>query len=151
MGRQYLPVVPVLEIFLIVPALLTITEIGVAAIYAFERQGFLAVALTPTCLLNVLLAWTLVPRHGAIGAAIASIIAQSLETALVVWYAARISNAGAIAASAVRVWLCAAVSADSSGCRCVLWRKYAVRCGPVIVRECDLCMVGGEVGGIGKF
>ena len=110
-GTQYLSIVPVLQILLIVPVLLSLTEAGVAIIYAFEKQGFLALAVTPTSLLNIALAWFMAPRYGAIGAAFASTAAQLVEAGLMIWLATRISKAAHRVSSIFRVWLLAVAAA----------------------------------------
>lgn len=132
-GKQYLAVIPVLQILLIVPVLMTLTEAAVATVYALERQAFLALALTPTCLLNLFLAWALVPRYGAVGAATASTIAQLLETIVVVWYAARISNAGVLISAVLRVWICAVCAAVP----CLLSSSYGA--GMIVTASLSLC------------
>lgn len=132
-GRQYLSIVPVLQILLIVPVLLSLTEAGVAIVYAFERQGFLALAVTPTALLNIALAWLMVPRYGAIGAALASTAAQLVEAGVMIWLATRISRSAPRLSSVLRVWVLAVAAAVPAAVSSIKGESVLV---PVILSLC---------------
>ena len=113
-GRQFASAVIVLQILLAVPVLMTLTEVATATIYAFEKQTFWLLALLPSTLLNIVLAWLLVPRQGAVGAALASVIAQACDTGISLWWASRISKTGIPLISVLRIWgvaVCAAAPA----------------------------------------
>ena len=113
-GKQFASAVTVLQILLAVPVLMTLTEVATAAIYAFEKQTFWLLVLLPSTALNIALAWFLVPRQGAIGAALASVIAQACDTSVSLWLASKISKAGISPLAVLRVWgvaVCAAAPA----------------------------------------
>lgn len=110
-GGQFASAVIVLQILLAVPVLMTLTEVATATIYAFEKQTIWALILLPSTALNILLAWLLVPRQGAMGAALASVIAQACETGISLWWASRISRMGIPIMSVLRVWGVATLAA----------------------------------------
>jgi O-antigen/teichoic acid export membrane protein len=86
-GEQYRPMIPVLATV----ALLAIPKAMVTApttlLQATEKQGFLVVWGTFCGAINVALDILLIPRHGAVGAAIANGSAQTLA-AIGVWFRA---------------------------------------------------------------
>ena len=78
--------------------------------------------------LNIALAWFLVPRQGAIGAALASVIAQACDTSVSLWLASKISKAGISPLAVLRVWewLCARRSGDRNHVVCKRYSAYNV-------------------------
>jgi len=118
-GKQYVTVVPVMLILLLAPLLAIISEAAYAVIYAFERQKFVAIVLTPTSFLNLPIAWVLVPRYGALGAAYANMVAQFANRAFELWYAARIADAKVSVLSEARIWIFAACAATPAAVSCL--------------------------------
>ncbi len=78
-GEAYGRVWPVLLILLVSPLAESLTMVSIASLYSLNKQRSLMVPLTFTALLNLSLAYALVPEWGAIGAAIANSIAQLAE------------------------------------------------------------------------
>jgi O-antigen/teichoic acid export membrane protein len=110
-GRQFASAVIVAQILLAVPVLMTLTEVATATIYAFEKQTGWMLVLLPSALLNIVLAWLLVPRQGAVGAALASVVAQACDTGISLWWTSRIYRTGISLKSVLRVWGVAACAA----------------------------------------
>lgn len=89
-GAAYMRVFPVLLVLLASPLAVSMTDVSVASLYALERQRSLIVPLTFTAVLNILLAYVLVPRWGAVGAAAANSGAQLLEGAFLLMFSASV-------------------------------------------------------------
>lgn len=87
-GTEYLPMIPVLAVAgpLAVPKALRL--LARQLMQAAERQGFLIAWVALCGVFNVLLDLLLIPRYGALGAAIANGTAQTLATAGI-WVRAR--------------------------------------------------------------
>ena len=77
-GERYLALVPVLQILFATVAVTTMGGVGSSLIYATDKQAFIAKFGTAVALLNIFLDLILIPRFGAIGAAIANGGAQVL-------------------------------------------------------------------------
>lgn len=87
-GTSYLAAIPALLILLLSPIAVSMTDVSIASLYASGRQRQLMLPLTFTALLNVVLAFLLVPRWGATGAAAANTSAQLLEGAFLFGFSA---------------------------------------------------------------
>jgi O-antigen/teichoic acid export membrane protein len=75
-GSSYLPSVLVLQVLLICQAFTSIGSVGSSLLLGTERQGFIAKWGTLIAILNVVLDLILIPRYGAVGAAVANCTAQ---------------------------------------------------------------------------
>ncbi len=89
-GAAYLRVVPVLLTLLVSPIAISSTDVSVASLYALDRQRSMVVPLTFTAILNLVLAFLLVPRWGAIGAATANSAAQFAEGMFLLLFSASV-------------------------------------------------------------
>jgi O-antigen/teichoic acid export membrane protein len=89
-GEDYLRVWPVLLVLLLSPAAVCMTDVSVATLYALQRQRSLMIPLTFTAALNIALAFFLVPRWGAVGAAAANSAAQLAEGTFLLMFSAAV-------------------------------------------------------------
>jgi O-antigen/teichoic acid export membrane protein len=89
-GDAYLQVWPVFVVLLISPFAIGLTDVSVASIYAMDRQRSLVLPLTMTAVLNLFLAYLLVPRWGAVGAAAANSSAQLAEATFLLLFSSSI-------------------------------------------------------------
>ncbi len=89
-GPAYLPLVPVFRLLLASVAVTSLAYVGASVLYATEHQGFIAKCQTPIAVLNIALDLTLIPAHGAMGAAFANAGAQVLEAVILLAYAPRV-------------------------------------------------------------
>jgi O-antigen/teichoic acid export membrane protein len=89
-GAGYVRVFPVLLLLLLSPLAVSFTDVSVASLYALDRQKSLVVPLTFTAALNIALAFMLVPRWGAVGAAAANSAAQVAEGSFLLLFSASV-------------------------------------------------------------
>ena len=85
-NRQLIPVLSVVSVFAISKALMTMPT---ALLQAAERQGFMIVWGCICGGLDILLDILLIPRYGAVGAAFANGIAQTIAAGGIWWFAMR--------------------------------------------------------------
>ncbi len=79
-GAEYLEAVPVLQVFALYAVLLAITNITSNGLDYLGRARARAVAKGITAVANVVLNIILIPRHGVVGAAVATVITHSVYT-----------------------------------------------------------------------
>jgi len=89
-GEEYLRVWPVLLVLLASPLAVSMTDVSVASLYAMDKQKSLVVPLTCTAVFNIVLAYLLVPRFGALGAASANSAAQIAEGMFLLLFSASV-------------------------------------------------------------
>jgi O-antigen/teichoic acid export membrane protein len=75
-GASYAPVVLPLQLLLVSLALTSIGVVGSPLLVGTEKQSFIAKYGTFVAVLNIIMDFILIPRHGALGAAIANCTAQ---------------------------------------------------------------------------
>ncbi len=73
---------------------LAMSALGGIGLYLADRPGTYAIVRTVSVVVNVVLLYTLASRHGAVGAAIASLISYSVATALTLTMVARLTTLG---------------------------------------------------------
>jgi O-antigen/teichoic acid export membrane protein len=106
-GAAYAPAAPVLAI-LALGGLVTIAAgASPAVLHATKEQGRLLRQGLLAAAADLALALLLVPRAGALGAALASVLAQALGSALAIRAAARVAGAAIPAAALARITLAA--------------------------------------------
>jgi O-antigen/teichoic acid export membrane protein len=106
-GAAYAPAAPVLTI-LALGGLVTIAAgASPAVLHATKEQGRLLRQGLLAAAADLALALLLVPRAGALGAALASVLAQALGSALAIRAAARVAGAAIPAAALARITLAA--------------------------------------------
>jgi O-antigen/teichoic acid export membrane protein len=86
-GESFLPLVPVLQVLLAGVAISTLGGVASSLIYALDKQPFIAQFGTAVAVANLLLDLILIPRYGALGAAIANSSAQVLAVTAGLAYA----------------------------------------------------------------
>lgn len=85
-GASYLPAIPVIKILLVSGGLGAIATTSAAVVYGIGKQKFILIVGLVIAILNVLLDIVLIPKMGAIGAAIANGVAQLLGVAIGIYY-----------------------------------------------------------------
>ncbi len=124
-GRSYLPAIPVL----VVGALFAIPKCYLPAwnlLEAMEKQRFLALWMSGSAVANILLDVWLIPRYGALGAAIANGAAQFLAVAGVIARARMLCKLRFPLASAARATLAAGVMAATVVGLSMVWSGWLV-------------------------
>ncbi len=110
-GRGFAPVAPALRVLLAGVAVMSVSAAGHAAMAALEQQGFSARWGTAIAILNLALAFLLVPRLGAVGAAISNSVAQVSAVVVTLIFLHRMLKIGFPWSQVCSVWLAAIFSA----------------------------------------
>jgi O-antigen/teichoic acid export membrane protein len=110
-GEKFLPLVPVLQILLAGVAVATLGGVASSLIYALDKQPFMAKFGTAVAVLNILLDLLLIPRWGAMGAAIANSSAQVLAVLIGLVYAKSLLACAFPWKETLKIYTAAAVSA----------------------------------------
>jgi O-antigen/teichoic acid export membrane protein len=149
-GSSYDPVVLPLQLLLVS---LAVTSIGVVCsplLVGTEKQSFIAKYGTFVAVLNVMLDITLIPQHGALGAAIANCTAQIVGVIGGTVYVIRYAQASFPWRSTVAIYLAAAVSvAPAAYCFAQSRSGIVMRTGSVasgMILFLALLVVSGELG-----
>ncbi|MGO9241032.1 MAG: polysaccharide biosynthesis C-terminal domain-containing protein [Bryobacteraceae bacterium] len=88
-GKAYAPAGPVLAVAALLAGGKCIMPVVGAVFAAAERQGSVAIIVLFCGALDVSLDLLLIPRYGALGAALANGVAQTAAAAILVWWASR--------------------------------------------------------------
>jgi O-antigen/teichoic acid export membrane protein len=88
-GKAYAPAGPVLAVAALLAAGKCVMPVVGTVFAAAERQGAVAIVVLCCGIVDVVLDLLLIPRWGALGAALANGIAQTLAAAILIWYAGR--------------------------------------------------------------
>jgi O-antigen/teichoic acid export membrane protein len=137
-GSNYRAVVLPLRLLLIS---LAITSIGVVCsplLVGTERQSFIAKYGTVVAVLNVILDFTLIPQHGALGAAIANCSAQIVGVIGGTIYVIRYAQTSFPWRSTAAIYLAAAVSASP-----VAYYFAQTRANSIVLG--GICVLGGAI------
>lgn len=86
-GEAYTPVIPVINLVIVSSMIGVYARPSASVIHAINRPSVLFIATLLVLPINLGLAWYLVPRQGAVGAAVANLAAQSVGAAVAVIYA----------------------------------------------------------------
>ena len=92
-GAAYSRVVQIILILLLSPIAITLTHVGIATVYALNKQRAIILPVTATAVVNLLLAYKLVPRWGAMGAAAANSTAQLAEGLFLILFSSHLLGA----------------------------------------------------------
>lgn len=103
-GDAYLPMVPVLQLLLAGLAVISIVTPNGGILFATERQSFIIKSGTPIAILNVALDLWLIPRAGAMGAAVANSVAQMSAAVVTVAYLRHTVGVRFPWRSTLRIW-----------------------------------------------
>ncbi len=103
-GTRFLPAATVLQILAVGLAIGSLSEIANAMLYALERQSYLAALWTVFLPLNVIGAWFIVPRWGAVGAAVLKATLYILITAVAIRRLGRIVEVPFAWMSAIKIY-----------------------------------------------
>jgi O-antigen/teichoic acid export membrane protein len=88
-GNAYAPAGPILAVAALLAAGKCVMPVVGTVFAAAERQGSVAIVILCCGIVDVVLDLLLIPRWGALGAALANGIAQTLAAAILIWYAGR--------------------------------------------------------------
>ncbi|MEM1589201.1 MAG: oligosaccharide flippase family protein [Candidatus Bathyarchaeia archaeon] len=89
-GQQYSSAAPILQVLIAASALGTVAGAGSSLVYALERQNFILISGICLAILNIGADLLLIPSLGAIGAAIANSVTQTLGIVVGTIYLVRI-------------------------------------------------------------
>ena len=149
-GEKFLPLVPVLQILLAGVAVATLGGVASSLIYALDEQPFIAKFGTAIAVLNLLLDLILIPRWGAMGAAIANSTAQVLAVMVGLVYAKGLLACAFPWTETLKIYLAAAISASPAFLLAHRESGWAALCaGTAVGVICYLSLLIG-LGVIGK-
>jgi O-antigen/teichoic acid export membrane protein len=100
-GTEYAPAGPVLQLLIWAIPLAQLREPATAAILAARREHRLLHQNAIGTVLNLTLNFTLIPRYGMFGAAIATVATEAVRLALALWFAREV---GFVVTRASRFW-----------------------------------------------
>jgi O-antigen/teichoic acid export membrane protein len=90
-GEAYAPVVPVLYLVIISTVIGVYARPSASVIHALNKPSVLLFGSLAVLPIDLALAWYLVPRQGAIGAAVANLAAQMVGASIAVIYATKVA------------------------------------------------------------
>ena len=88
-GPEFLAMSPILSILFVGSIGGSIASVSVSVLYSMERQSYLVRMNAVVALFNVIVSLLLIPSFGAMGAAIATCISQTVSSILCIVYAGR--------------------------------------------------------------
>lgn len=88
-GQAYAPAGPILAVAALLAAGKCVMPVVGTVFAAAERQGAVAIVVLCCGIVDVVLDLLLIPRWGALGAALANGIAQTIAAAVLIWWAGR--------------------------------------------------------------
>lgn len=91
-GEAYTPVIPVLYLVILSSTLAVYARPSSSVLHAINKPLALLSISLAVLPLNLLLAWYLVPKQGAVGAALANLAAQALGASILILYATRTAS-----------------------------------------------------------
>jgi O-antigen/teichoic acid export membrane protein len=109
-GSNYSPVILPLQLLLISLAITSIGVVGSPLLVGTEKQSFIAKYGTFVAVVNVTLDFILIPRHGALGAAIANCTAQVIGVLGGTFYTIRYARTSFPWRTTATIYLASAVS-----------------------------------------
>lgn len=109
-GTSYLPLAQVLQVLLGSLAFTSMGGVTSALVYGSDRQAFIAKYGGPIAILNLILDLALIPRVGAVGAAMANCAAQATAVLVGLLYVRRFLNGRFPWAATARIYTSACVA-----------------------------------------
>jgi O-antigen/teichoic acid export membrane protein len=109
-GESYARVAQILPVLLFSLFAASFTDVGIATIYALNKQRSVLIPLSATAILNLGLAYILVPKWGAVGAALANSTAQVLEGFFLIAVSFHLLDAALPWSKLRRIYLAAAIA-----------------------------------------
>jgi O-antigen/teichoic acid export membrane protein len=88
-GAEYAPAIPVLQVLLIPFALLGISDAATSVLYGINQPSFVLKTGLGLVIISIGLDLVLIPKFGAMGAAIGSSVARVIAPFLYIWYVSR--------------------------------------------------------------